>query len=43
VTHYRRVGTSNDERMAVNARLMDPDEIAAVPLRRLDVRAKRRG
>jgi hypothetical protein len=41
VTHYARVNTSNNERIAVNARMMDPDDLAGIPVRRLDVRRSR--
>lgn len=41
VTHYARVNTSNDERIAVNARMMDPDDLVGIPVRRLDVRRPR--
>lgn len=35
VTHYTRVNTANDARIAVNARMMDPEALAGVPVRRL--------
>ncbi len=39
VTHYERVGTADDNRVALNARMIDPPEaIAAVKVRVLDVR-----
>ena len=40
VTHYTRVNTANDDRIAVNARMMDPDDIADVPVRTLPGRRK---
>ena len=42
VTHYQRIHTTNDDRFAINVRMMDPDEIATIPVRKLDVRKKRR-
>ncbi len=44
VTHYRRVNITDDDRIAVNARMMDPDDVADVPVRLNDARrtAKRR-
>jgi hypothetical protein len=41
MTHYARVNTSNDDRIAVNARMMEPDDLAGIPLRQLDVRRPR--
>ena len=42
VTHYERINTTNDDRIAVNARMIDPDEIAAIRVRKLDVRKEKR-
>jgi hypothetical protein len=42
VTHYRRINVSRTDRIAVNARMMDPDDIAGIEIKRLDVRQKRR-
>lgn len=36
VTHYEDVERDPDSRISVNARMMPPAEIAAVPVRRLD-------
>jgi hypothetical protein len=40
VTHYQRVLTTDDTRIAINARLMDPDDLAGIRIRTLDVRRK---
>jgi hypothetical protein len=37
VTHYRRINTSNNERIAVNSRMMAPDDIAAIKVITLNV------
>jgi hypothetical protein len=41
VTHYQRVNTYDDTRLAINARMMDPADIAGVRMRKLDVRKKK--
>src|SRR5688500_19241219 len=42
VTHYRRVNTTNDDRIAVNARMMNPADVASIPIRKLNVKMKNR-
>lgn len=42
VTHYERFNTADNDRIAVNARMLDSDAIASIPIRSLDVRAKGR-
>jgi hypothetical protein len=42
VTHYGRVNVKHTDRVAVNARMMDPKDVASVPIRRLDVRKGKR-
>lgn len=39
VTHYTRVNVARDDRLAVNARMIDPDTIAHVPVKTLDVQS----
>jgi hypothetical protein len=36
LTHYERANKDSDGRMAVNARMMDPEDIATVRIRKLD-------
>jgi len=36
VTHYESVEKNIDSRMAINARIMQPDEIEAIPIRKFD-------
>jgi len=36
MTHYERVKRKPDSTLAVNARMMEPKEIAAIRVRRLD-------
>jgi hypothetical protein len=43
VTHYARINVKRDDKVAVNARMMNPEEIASIPIRRLDVRKRKRG
>ena len=38
VTHYRRINTSNNDRLAVNSRMMVPEDVASIKVVRLDVR-----
>ena len=38
VTHYRRINTKHNDRIAVNARMMDPGDIGSIRITRLDVR-----
>jgi hypothetical protein len=38
VTHYRRVNTKRDGKIAVNARMMEPDEIGSIKVNSIDVR-----
>ena len=41
VTHYARINVKRNDKVAVNARMMDPDDVAAIPVRRLDVRRRK--
>ena len=43
VTHYARINVKRNDKVAVNGRMMDPDDVAAMPVRRLDVRRRTRG
>ena len=43
VTHYARVNVKRADRVAVNARMMDPEDVASVPVRRLDARKRKPG
>ena len=36
LTHYESVNKSDDYRIAINARMMAPDDIEAIPVRRFD-------
>jgi hypothetical protein len=36
VTHYRRINTYNNERIAVNARMMVPEDVISIRVIRLD-------
>ena len=38
VTHYRRINTNNNDRIAVNSRMMVPEDVASIKVVRLDVR-----
>lgn len=38
VTHYRRINTDNNERIAVNSRMMVPEDVTSIKVVRLDVR-----
>jgi hypothetical protein len=38
VTHYRRINTNNNERIAVNSRMMVPEDVTSIKVVRLDVR-----
>lgn len=38
VTHYLRVNTKHNNRIAINARMMDPDDLGSIRIKRLDVR-----
>ena len=42
VTHYERINVKNTNGIAVNARMIDPDELGSPPVRSLDVRKKAR-
>jgi hypothetical protein len=42
VTHYRRINTKHDNRIAVNARMMEPDDIGSIRITRVDVRKRGR-
>jgi hypothetical protein len=42
VTHYARINTKHNDRVAVNARMMNPEDVASIPIRRLDVRKGKR-
>jgi hypothetical protein len=42
VTHYARINMKRNDKVDVNARMMDPDDVAAIPVRRLDVRRRTR-
>jgi hypothetical protein len=37
-THYRRINTKHDDRIAVNARMINPADIESVKVRSVDVR-----
>src|SRR5262249_44902760 len=41
VTHYARVNVKRAHKVAVNARMMNPDDLTSIPIRRLDVRKGR--
>ena len=41
VTHYERINIKNKNRIGVNARMIEPDELGSPPLRTLDVRRQR--
>ena len=38
VTHYRRINTSNNERIAVNSRMMAPDDVTSIKVITLYIR-----
>jgi hypothetical protein len=38
VTHYRRINTTNNERIAVNARMMAPEDVSSIRVVKRDVR-----
>ena len=38
ITHYRRINTNNNETIAVNSRMMEPEDVASIKVVRLDVR-----
>jgi len=42
VTHYARINVKRNDRVAVNARMMNPGDVASIPIRRLDVRKRGR-
>jgi len=43
VTHYARVNVKRSDKVAVNARMMKPEDVASISIRRLDVRKRKRG
>ena len=43
VTHYARINVKRTDRVAVNACMMNPEGVASIPIRRLDVRKRERG
>jgi hypothetical protein len=43
VTHYARINVKRKDRVAVNARMMNPEDVATLSIRRLDVRMRKRG
>ena len=43
VTHYARINVKRTDRVAVNACMMNPEGVASIPIRRLDVRKRKRG
>jgi hypothetical protein len=42
-THYRRINTKHNDRIAVNARMMDPSDMEGIKVRSVDVRNPRAG
>ena len=42
VTHYERINVKNTNAIAVNARMIDPNELGSPPVKSLDVRKKGR-